>query len=119
MTARRHRSLVIALVLALAAQFAYAAPATATSMVRALTCCAAHGHPVVPARSSRCCHVFRQAEDPALRPSAHAQASGGAPVAIVAAPVAPAPLAAAPSHDLVGRYPSGPPLYLQILTLRL
>jgi hypothetical protein len=120
MAGGRHRVLGIALLIALAGQVAWAAPATATAMVRALACCARHGHPVSPAASGRCCRVVRQTEAPALKsaPSTDAAPANVAvsAVAVMASCSAPPP---AVSHRTIDRLGAGPPLFVQLRALRL
>jgi hypothetical protein len=120
MAVRRHRALAIALLVALAAQTAWASPATATAVVRALTCCARQGHPVSPAASGRCCGVVRQAEAPALK-SAPATDAAPVSVAVLNVPMLPSCSALPPaaSHRAIDRFGAGPPLFVQLRALRL
>ena len=100
---------------------AYAIPAHATAIARALACCATHGHPVSPAQSSRCCHVVGQAGDPAVRPLERHHS--GAPDLATVGPIMPLAIAAAALPSLpasaIDRFGAGPPRYIEIRVLRL
>jgi hypothetical protein len=121
MFVRRHsRALLsVALLLAMAVRV-YAAPTCSTAQLKAAACCATHcNHQRGAPRPDDCCQVVSSANDAALLTSSLALHPI---VAVHSLPLAPLPLShvISASFALGVEYPGdGPPLFLQLRSLRL
>lgn len=122
MSVRRHsRALLsVALLLAMAVRTAYAAPSCSTAQLRAAACCATHcNHQHRAPRPDDCCHVVSSANDATLLTSSLALHPI---VAVHSLPLAPPSLShLIPASFALGVEYSGdgPPLFLQLRSLRL
>ncbi len=121
MTSRRRQvAILIALVVSIWVDAAWAAPARTVKLVAASACCATHCARLAGVVCDNgCCPVTRSTDSPVVQ----RDGERGNPVAtsIIAAPIFPAVAAFAPCSAIVegDRGGSDPPLFLRSHTLRL
>jgi len=111
--------LPVALLLAMAVRTAYAAPTCSTAQLRAAACCAAHcNHHHRAPRPDDCCHVVSSANDATVLTSSLAVHPI---VAVHSLPLVPPLSHVIPASFALGVEYSGdgPPLFLQLRSLRL
>src|SRR6266852_5559228 len=118
MAVRRNLCLRLALLLAIAVQTVYAAPASSTARLRAAYCCATHcSHRQGARGSDRCCQVTSQATYAAVPVSPLAP---DPPLAVHSlSPRGADPVSSISSATGVELGSHGPPLFLKVRSLRL